>query len=335
MRLHENPTLFRQSVEFTSQKLNIPEIYVEKDYWVTYALHLVFQNQIGTEAVFKGGPALSKCFGIIERFSEDIDLVVLRREGENPTQLKRKLKAVTTAVSEHLEEIHIDGITNKVGMIRKIAYNYKKVFKGVFGQVRDVIIVEATWLGRYEPYNKQEISSYIYEMMQEANQLVLAKEYGMLPFEVQVLHVNRTICEKIMSLVRFSYGEDPLADLKKKIRHTYDIHQLLQISASYPRFLRSPHHDVKSLIATEVPKIFRRRLVSGVNRLIPSIDVDAFNKRGSTGIRAQLLHKKTGRLEMDFVLRGDEKSAHILNAVSPAWTSSLSFASYAVDNMRL
>jgi L-2-hydroxyglutarate oxidase len=111
--------------------------------------------------------------------------------------------------------------------------------------------------------------------------------------------------------------------------------ELLQISASYPRFLRSPHHDVKSLIATEVPKIFRRRLVSGVNRLIPSIDVDAFNKRGSTGIRAQLLHKKTGRLEMDFVLRGDEKSAHILNAVSPAWTSSLSFASYAVDNMRL
>ena len=242
MRLHENPTLIRQSVEFTSQKLNILPIYIEKDYWVTYALHLIFQSGIREEAVFKGGTALSKCFGIIERFSEDIDLVVLRREEENPTQLKKKLKAVTSIVSEQLEEIEIEGITNKLGMIRKVAYNYKKEFNGAFGQVRDVIIVEATWLGRYEPFHKQEIASYIYEMMKDANQLDLAKEYGMLPFEVQVLHVNRTICEKIMSLVRFSYGENPLDDLKKKIRHTYDIHQLLQVE-EVKEFLHSPEFD--------------------------------------------------------------------------------------------
>lgn len=86
MRLHENPTLFRQSVQFASQKLNIPVIYVEKDYWVTYALSSIFHNKIGEETVFKGGTALSKCFGIIERFSEDIDLVVLRREGESANQ---------------------------------------------------------------------------------------------------------------------------------------------------------------------------------------------------------------------------------------------------------
>ena len=87
MRLHENLTLFRQSVQFASQKLNIPMVYVEKDYWVTYALHLIFHHEIGEETVFKGGTALSKCFGIIERFSEDIDLVVLRREGESANQL--------------------------------------------------------------------------------------------------------------------------------------------------------------------------------------------------------------------------------------------------------
>jgi hypothetical protein len=50
----------------------------------------------------------------------------------------------------------------------------------------------------------------------------------MLPFTVQVLHVNRTLCEKIMSLVRWSYGEDPIQQLKDKIRHTYDINQLLK-----------------------------------------------------------------------------------------------------------
>lgn len=242
MRLHENATLFRQSIEFTAQRLNILPIYVEKDYWVTYALHSIFHDAIGTEAVFKGGTALSKCFGIIERFSEDIDLVVLRKEEETGNQLKNKLKKITEVVSKKLEEIEIEGITNKLGMIRKVAYNYKKEFNGTFGQVRDMIIVEATWLGRYEPFHKQEIGSYIYEMMREANQQELAKEYNMLPFEVQVLHVNRTICEKIMSLVRFSYGDDPMDDLKKKIRHTYDIHQLLQVQ-TIKEFFDSPDFE--------------------------------------------------------------------------------------------
>jgi len=43
-----------------------------------------------------------------------------------------------------------------------------------------------------------------------------------------VLDVRRTICEKIMSLVRFSYGEDAIKNLQNKVRHTYDIHQLLK-----------------------------------------------------------------------------------------------------------
>lgn len=257
MRLHENPTLFRQSVEFTSQKLNILPIYVEKDYWVTYALHLIFHNAIGEETVFKGGTALSKCFGIIERFSEDIDLVVLRKEGESGNQLKNKLKKVTEVVSEQLEDVEVAGITNKLGMIRKIAFNYKQEFKGVFGQVRDVIIVEATWLGRYEPYHKHEIASYIYEMMREADQLELAKEYGILPFEVNVLHVNRTICEKIMSLVRFSYGEDPLDDLKKKIRHTYDIHQLLQVPTIKEFFESTDFEQMLVLVAQDDMESFK------------------------------------------------------------------------------
>lgn len=257
MNLHENPTLFRQSVEFTAQKLNILPIYVEKDYWVTYALHLIFHNEIGAETVFKGGTALSKCFRIIERFSEDIDLVVLRKEGESGNQLKNKLKKITQVVSGKLEEVDIEGITNKLGMIRKIAYNYKKEFTGDFGQVRDVIIVEATWLGRYEPFHKHEISSYIYEMMKEANQLELAKEYGMLPFEVQVLHVNRTICEKIMSLVRFSYGEDPIDDLKKKIRHTYDIHQLLQVQEVREFFNSTDFNNMLVLVAQDDIESFK------------------------------------------------------------------------------
>lgn len=90
-----------------------------------------------------------------------------------------------------------------MGMIRKIAFNYPKIFKEDFGIVRDNIIVEATWLGHFEPYSKKTLNTYIYDMMVDANQMPLAEEYELLPLEVLVLDVKRTLCEKIMSLVRF------------------------------------------------------------------------------------------------------------------------------------
>ena len=65
-------------------------------------------------------------------------------------------------------------------------------------------------------------------MMIENNQKEIARENGLLPFELLALDPTRTICEKIMSLVRFAYGENPIDDLKKKIRHSYDLHQLLK-----------------------------------------------------------------------------------------------------------
>lgn len=77
MNLHESPSLFSEGIRATAQQMGILDIYVEKDYWVTKALHLIFSDPIGAEVVFKGGTALSKCYGLIERFSEDIDLVVL------------------------------------------------------------------------------------------------------------------------------------------------------------------------------------------------------------------------------------------------------------------
>ncbi|WP_252624292.1 nucleotidyl transferase AbiEii/AbiGii toxin family protein [Aquirufa antheringensis] len=109
MKLHENKTLFRQAVQFTADKMEIPANYVEKDYWVTYALFTIFNDSIGKETVFKGGTALSKCYHMIERFSEDIDLVVLRREGETDNKLKSKLKEVSSVLEAVLPEVTIEG----------------------------------------------------------------------------------------------------------------------------------------------------------------------------------------------------------------------------------
>ncbi len=154
MRLHEDETLFRQAVIATAAQLHIPEIFIEKDYWVTYALHSIFHAPIGDETVFKGGTALSKCFGLIDRFSEDIDLVVKHHRGETDNQLKRKIKKVGQAVISMLPEVEIKGLTRKMGMNRKTAHSYPMMFRGSFGQVRNVIVVEATWFGYYEPYNR-------------------------------------------------------------------------------------------------------------------------------------------------------------------------------------
>lgn len=228
MKLHENEILFRQAILVTSQKINLPEVYVEKDYWVTLVLQKIYGDEIGKSVVFKGGTALSKCHNIIERFSEDIDLVVFKKEEETGNQLKNKIKAISKLVGEIIPEIEKEGVTNKQGMIRKTAHNYPKIISGNFGQVRSDIIVEASWLGHYEPYIKTPVSSYVFEMMKENNQLEIAETYDLLPFEVLTLDIKRTICEKIMSLVRFSYGENSIADLNTKIRHIYDIHQLLK-----------------------------------------------------------------------------------------------------------
>jgi len=228
MKLHQNKTLFRQSVQFTADQMKIAAIYVEKDYWVTYALFTIFNNEIGKDTVFKGGTALSKCYYRIERFSEDIDLVVLRRKGETDSKLKSKLKAVSTIVATVLPEVQIEDITHKMGMNRKTAHSYNKEFKGNYGQVRDVLILESTWLGNFEPFTSKSIVSFVGQMMLNNQQFDIAEENGLLPFDLLALEPTRTICEKIMSLVRFSYGENPINDLKQKIRHTYDLHQLLK-----------------------------------------------------------------------------------------------------------
>ncbi|UMB53725.1 nucleotidyl transferase AbiEii/AbiGii toxin family protein [Lutibacter sp. A64] len=227
MNLHENKDLFKDAVKFTAEQKHIKDIYVEKDYWVTFVLYNLYKSELGKGIVFKGGTALSKCYNIIERFSEDIDLIILKSDNQSDHYLKKKLKDITTAVSKLLPEIEEKGITHRIGMVRKTAHSYPKAFKGEFGQVRDTIIVEATRLGHHEPYETKIVSSYIYEMMLNTKQENLATQYGLLPFNVLALDIKRTLCEKIMSLVRFSYTKDAIEDLNNKIRHTYDIHQLL------------------------------------------------------------------------------------------------------------
>ena len=82
MYLHkENKELFRDIISIVSERKNVTTDIVEKDYYVTRILYLLSQKEI--EIIFKGGTSLSKAYGVIDRFSEDIDITFKEHLGES------------------------------------------------------------------------------------------------------------------------------------------------------------------------------------------------------------------------------------------------------------
>ena len=127
----------------------------------------------------------------------------------------------------------------------------------------------------------------------------------------------------IPSLWREDYGGVQGVNLRESV----------DIAGTYPRFLASPQHDTLGLIRAEVPKYSRRVLTEQAARLVPSVRAADFTERGRPGVRAQLFDTVNRRLEMDFVVRPGQRSTHLLNAVSPAWTSALAVAAHVVDSL--
>jgi len=91
--------------------------------------------------------------------------------------------------------------------------------------------------------------------------------------------------------------------------------------------------DFKKLALEELKKYSRRHLVALASRLAHGVRSENYTRWGEAGIRAQLLDIKSRKLEMDFVIEGDENSTHLLNAVSPGWTCSIPFAGYVADRI--
>jgi predicted nucleotidyltransferase component of viral defense system len=127
MILHENPKLFEQAIRFTAHTLNLKEIFIEKDYWITFALKNIFESDFSENIVFKGGTSLSKCYKMINRFSEDIDLALISTAECTGNNIKRQLKRISKILDDcGLIEVYLEGISNKKGLIRKTAHLYRK-----------------------------------------------------------------------------------------------------------------------------------------------------------------------------------------------------------------
>jgi hypothetical protein len=93
--------------------------------------------------------------------------------------------------------------------------------------------------------------------------------------------------------------------------------------------------DFKKLAFQELRKYSRRHLVMLASSLVNGVQPGHYTSWEKPGIRAQLVNVKEKRLQMDFVLEGDDKSMHILNAVSPGFTCSIPFSEYVCERMQL
>lgn len=106
-----------------------------------------------------------------------------------------------------------------------------------------------------------------------------------------------------------------------------------EIARTLPRMMRGQHTSFAHLLRSEIPKMSRRALLANARKMVPDLDPKLFKLRGRSGIRAQLFDLTKNELEMDFVVRGDGGSTHLLNAVSPGWTTSLAMAKHVVADI--
>ncbi len=88
-----------------ARKMNLPDAAVEKDWWVVRSLEVVFTTEIAPHTVFKGGTSLSKAWGLIDRFSEDIDLALDRTFlGFNKEMTKSQVKKLRQHSYKYISE---------------------------------------------------------------------------------------------------------------------------------------------------------------------------------------------------------------------------------------
>jgi L-2-hydroxyglutarate oxidase len=121
-------------------------------------------------------------------------------------------------------------------------------------------------------------------------------------------------------------------------RENYDFKSRFQwgefgeIIAQEARLFLFNHFNFRRLAFEEMRKYSRRFFISRAQTLLKHLDSGQFGDYTRPGIRAQLLNTQTRELVMDFLLEHAENSTHVLNAVSPAFTSAFSFARHIVDS---
>ena len=247
MKLHEDKEQLAIAIRITAAELGIPQEFVEKDYWICQILQRLSRMPQAEKTVWKGGTSLTKGYGIIQRFSSDVDLAIIG-DGLSNNRQKKLVLHLGKDTTIDLQEIEEFGKTIKNSRFRKTYHSYPSVIddtNSMFEFLGNYVIVEINTYGNPYPFVRLPLKPFITEMMEKRHLDDLITLLDMAPFELNVLDKRRTMCEKIVSLLRFSFEEDPVAGLTSKVRHFYDLHFLMKdcecleyLDLSFPNELR-------------------------------------------------------------------------------------------------
>lgn len=111
----------------------------------------------------------------------------------------------------------------------------------------------------------------------------------------------------------------------------FRVGEFLQITTREAELFLRDSFGFRKLALQEMKKYNRTHFINLARGLVHSMEFEKFNQWARPGIRAQLLHKPTRSLVQDFIVEGDQKSVHVLNAVSPAFTASFPMARWVVE----
>jgi len=120
-----------------------------------------------------------------------------------------------------------------------------------------------------------------------------------------------------------------------KLTDGFNLKELAEFFTSTTALVKSDSVDLIGLAKEEAFKLFTKPLLKRTRKLSSTLDSNNDWVKYPSGIRAQIINTKTKAIEMDYIIESDKNVVHILNAVSPGWTSAIPFAHWVVENQPL
>jgi hypothetical protein len=245
-RLVDEPDAVAALAASVADDIGIPANQVEKDFWVTEVLRGVADaaRDLGVEVVFKGGTSLSKAFSLIERFSEDVDVLVVLPPQETKGSRDRILKDIVggAASATGIDPVGVAGATSK-GSKRGARFHYRPEAEAALGGLTAGVFLELGSRGGGLPSTPLHVTSLISQ--RASDQVAGTPEAA--PVVIRVLAPWRTLVEKLVLLHTAHSNDDPTAAIRGA-RHYYDVHQLL----TRPEIIAGIHEHGIAILARDV-----------------------------------------------------------------------------------
>ena len=219
--------LIGQRIYLSYQQTGMMVQAIEKDYYVTMLLQILAREI--PYVVFKGGTSLSKCYKVIRRFSEDIDITIdsLLSQGQ-----KRKVKQVIVDAATELG-MRIDNLSEIRSRrdYNRYILSYNSAIPLANDVLKSTVVLETSYTSVSFPTVRLPIHSYI-ECMMEIEAPNLLSEYSLLPFEMKVQGIDRTLADKVFAVCDYYLQ----GKTTKHSRHLYDIYKLLPLVPQDEKF---------------------------------------------------------------------------------------------------